>query len=55
MTPPLVLVATRWSPSVFVFPITMPPEVYQVAEQHEHRNHNEEPVVLQKLAHLNPP
>jgi hypothetical protein len=33
----------------------MPPEVHQVAEQHEDRNHNEEPVVLEKLAHLKPP
>ena len=55
MTPLLVLVAARWSLFVVIFPAAMPPKVHQVAEQHEDGNHNEEPVVLQKLASLNPP
>jgi hypothetical protein len=53
--PLLVPVAARWSPFVVIFSAAMPPDVHQVAEQHEDRNRNEEPVVLQKLAHRNPP
>jgi hypothetical protein len=57
MIPPprLVLVAAGWSPFVLVFPVTMPPEVQQMAEQHQYCHHNEETVALEKLAHRNPP
>jgi hypothetical protein len=55
-TPPaLVLVAARWSPFVVAFPAAVPPKVHQVAEQHEDGNQDEKSIVLQKLAHLNPP